>query len=77
MGVGKTCTAITIAESLKTITKNASSAALNQISTATSGSSSVSGLLSGGALIGALGRYAWLEYKKPGEKKLTQFYKNR
>lgn len=38
---------------LKTITKNASSAALNQISTATSGSSSVSGLLSGGALIGA------------------------
>ena len=38
---------------LKTITKNASSAALNQISTATSGSSSVSGLLSGGALTGA------------------------
>jgi len=38
---------------LKSITKNASSAALNQISTATSGSSSLSGLLSGGALTGA------------------------
>jgi len=38
---------------LKSITKNVSSAALNQISTATSGSSSVSGLLSGGALTGA------------------------
>lgn len=29
------------------------------------------GLLTGAA------RYAWLEYKKPGEEKLTQFYKNR
>ena len=38
---------------LNSITKNASSAALNQISTGTSGSSSVSGLLSGGALTGA------------------------
>ena len=40
--------------SLGSITKNASSAALNQISTATSGSSSLSGLLSGGALTGAV-----------------------
>ncbi len=38
---------------LGSITKNASSAALNQISTATSGSSSLSGLLSGNALTGA------------------------
>ena len=38
---------------LGSITKNASSAALNQISSATSGSSSLSGLLSGGALTGA------------------------
>ncbi len=38
---------------LGSITKNASSAALNQISTATSGSSSLSDLLSGNALIGA------------------------
>ena len=38
---------------LNSITKNASSAALNQISTETSGSSSLSGLLSGGALTGA------------------------
>jgi len=38
---------------LNSITKNASSAALNQISTATSGSSSLSGLLSGNALTGA------------------------
>jgi len=38
---------------LNSITKNASSAALNQISTGTSGSSSLAGLLSGGALTGA------------------------
>lgn len=38
---------------LGSITKNASSAALNQISTATSSSSSLSGLLSGNALTGA------------------------
>ena len=38
---------------LNSITKNASSAALNQMSTGTSGSSSLAGLLSGGALTGA------------------------
>jgi len=34
------------------------------------------GLMAIGLLAGAA-RYAWLEYKKPGEEKLTQFYKNR
>ena len=38
---------------LNSITKNASSAALNQISSSTAGSSSVSSLLTGGALTGA------------------------
>ncbi|MDR3647225.1 MAG: AAA family ATPase [Candidatus Babeliales bacterium] len=34
-------------------------------------------VIAGTALAAAMGRYLWLNYKKPGEEKLTQFYKNR